>query len=256
MWHARRRSFGSVAAEYERSRPGYPEKALDWLLGENRARVLDLGAGTGKLTRQLGQRGLDVLAVEPAMEMIRQLEPSTSSVRLVCGTAEHIPVRSNWADVLTSAQAFHWFEPEQALPEIRRVLCDGGVLALLSNLRDESVDWVRALSHIIGSEDAMAATIGDREEFAEDPSHGALSASPLFGEIEHKVFPFEQALTEDEVLALVRSRSYVAVLPNVKRKRVLRAVQTLCRTHQDLAGRETFLLPYKTLAFRVPATVG
>jgi ubiquinone/menaquinone biosynthesis C-methylase UbiE len=135
------RSFDSVAEQYERARPEYADEAVDWLvekLGlEPRARVLDLAAGTGKLTRQLVRRGLDVVAVEPGEEMRAVLQRVVHEAEVRAGTAEAIPLRDASVDAVTVGQAFHWFQPEAALTEMSRVLRPGGGIALLWNRWDE-----------------------------------------------------------------------------------------------------------------------
>ena len=110
----RARSFGAAADAYERARPGYPDPAVDWLVPEGARTVLDLGAGTGKLTRALVARGLDVIAVEPLPEMRESLAAAVPEVRAVAGTAEDIPLPDDSVDAITVAQAWHWVDPERA----------------------------------------------------------------------------------------------------------------------------------------------
>ncbi|MGH2757598.1 MAG: class I SAM-dependent methyltransferase [Actinomycetota bacterium] len=246
---ARRASFLSPNDDYERGRPGYPVDAIVWVVGDEPKQILDLGCGPGNLTSQLAQLGHSVVGIDASKSMLRGM--TAKGLEAVCGTAEAIPLGADTADVVTAAQAFHWFDHERALPEIWRVLKPGGNIGLLWNLRDERADWVQDLSRIIGSEDAMGATIGDAERFGDDPARGALLASPLFGEIEHRVFEFGQDLTPERFMALVRSRSYVAVLPEKQRRAVLEAVEKLWSEHPDLAGRDKFVMPYKTHAFRI-----
>src|SRR5688500_13886027 len=121
-------SFGGVADEYDSARPGYPDDAVAWLVGRRRASVLDLGAGTGKLTRSLVAAGHDVIAVDPSEPMLDRLVAASPQVRAATGTAEAIPLPDDSVDVVTVAQAFHWFEPARALSEIARVLRPSGNL--------------------------------------------------------------------------------------------------------------------------------
>src|SRR5215475_2957515 len=150
---ARAVSFGAVADAYERGRPPYPPTAIDWLLPAGAARVLDLGAGTGKLTRQLAGRGLDVTAVEPSEAMREQLRGAVPGIRSLEGTAERIPLPGGSVDAVLVAQAWHWVDPARAVPEVARVLRPGGQLGLLWNVRDERADWVAALSVILCQSD-------------------------------------------------------------------------------------------------------
>src|SRR3954447_9097468 len=128
--------FGAAANLYERARPSYPQAAVDWLIAEcgiaPASTVVDLGAGTGKLTRLLVPSGARVVAVEPIAEMRAHIE----GAEVLDGTAEEVPLPDRSADVVTVAQAFHWFDHDRALPEIHRALREGGRLVLVWNMRD------------------------------------------------------------------------------------------------------------------------
>jgi len=131
------RSFGGVADAYDRGRPTYPREAAVWLTSEKPLSVLELGAGTGKLTEQLVALGHDVHATEPDPKMLAILDRNLPDVRLSRAPAEEIPAGDASYDVVVSAQAFHWFDPDRALPEIARVLKPHGRLSLVWNQRDE-----------------------------------------------------------------------------------------------------------------------
>jgi SAM-dependent methyltransferase len=224
------RSFGAAADAYERGRPGYPAAALDWLLPAGRPRVVDLGAGTGKLTRQLRDRGLPVLAVEPSERMLGQFRHAVPGVFPLRGSAERIPLPDRSADTVLVAQAWHWVDPARAVPEVARVLSPGGRLGLLCNRRDERTDWVRRLGEIIG---------------APDPN-GPPVVGPPFCELETASFPWVATLGPERLLDLVASRSYVILLPPDERAAVLGEVRRLAATHPALVGRTEFPLPYVT----------
>ena len=230
-------SFSQVAEEYARARPSYPDRAVDWLLSAAYGRVLELGAGTGKLTEAVIARGHDVVATDPSRPMLSELKASLH-VPAVEASAENLPFRSECYDVVLVAQAFHWFDAERALPEIARVLRAGGELALTWNLRDESIPWVRELSEIIGSEDSDLS-------FLED---GPLADSPHFWPLQHEDFGHWQTLNLPGLLALVRSRSYVATLPEDDRTPVLDEVRELYSRH--VRGSEGLRLRYVTSCFR------
>jgi len=135
----RGRTFGAVAADYAEHRPGYPAAAVEWALGPAPGRkVLDLGAGTGKLTEALG--AYDVVGVEPDPEMLAQLRADLPSVDAREGSAEAIPLPDASVDAVLVGQAIHWFDMDRAVPEIARVLRPGGVLAGLWNGDDHTVD--------------------------------------------------------------------------------------------------------------------
>lgn len=250
---SRRASF-LTPGEYDRVRPGYPLDAVRWIVGEEPREVIDLGCGPGKLTSTLAELGHRAVGVDPSMAMLQGMR--VRGLPAICGRAEAIPLRDGCCDVVTAATAFHWFDHEKAVPEMRRVLRDGGRVALLTNIRDESVPWIRALSDIVGSEAAMAASLGGAEGMPEGFTT-KLEGGGLFMGMEHATFAFEQELTGDGLVALVESRSYIAILPTNEKQDLLAEVRDLCRTHPDLQG-QTFSMPYATHAFRaqVAETVG
>jgi SAM-dependent methyltransferase len=229
-------AFADVAGAYERGRPGYPDEAVEWLVGAEPQDVVDLGAGTGKLTRALVRLGHRVTAVEPLAEMRAELEAVLPDAHAVAGSAEAMPLPDASADVVTSAQAFHWFDHDDALPEIARVLRPGGRIALVWNSRDDRDPWMARLSAIIGNE-----TIQETDVVP------VLDASELFGAVDTARFTFQQVLDRDGLLDLVLSRSYLAKLPAVDREPVLGAVGQL---YDETAGPEGALLAYVTECFR------
>ena len=147
LFARRAASFGALAADHTRHRPGYPVEAIEWAVGD-RDRVLDLAAGTGKLTEGLLELGLEVTAVEPDPEMRAEFTRLFPDVPALDGTAEDIPLRDASVDAVLVGQAYHWFDPALALPEIVRVLRPGGVLAALWNHDDSSVPWVAGLEEL------------------------------------------------------------------------------------------------------------
>jgi SAM-dependent methyltransferase len=230
-------SFGATAPDYERGRTGYPDEAVSWLVAGAR-RIVDLGAGTGKLSVALsGRNNHEVLALEPQHPMVLQLRLSAPGALSACSTAEAIPVRPRWAQAVTVAQAFHWFDQQRAVPEIRRILTPGGLLGLIWNVRDESVDWVAELTRLAGPENSAA-------------TRASLDKLPGFAPFEVRSWSTSQTLNRAALLAHIRSRSNVATLNESARARVLGEVVRLCDTHPALRGHEQFELPYETQAFR------
>jgi SAM-dependent methyltransferase len=229
-------SFGAVADAFGRARPGYPPEAARWLAGEPALRVVELGAGTGRLTEELARIGHDVLATDPLDEMLDHLHRRLPDVPLARAAAERIPLADRSADVVVSAQAFHWFDLDRALPEIARVLRPGGVLALVWNQRDERIPWVRRLGQVLGG--------GEQES---DPTH-TLIGSGLFGFVDTATFRFWQPLDRDRLHDLALSRSYVATLPQREREDVLARADAL---YDDYGrGADGMLLPYVTTCYR------
>jgi SAM-dependent methyltransferase len=214
--------FARSAAAYERGRPGYPPAAVDFLaarlrLGPGRT-VVDLAAGTGKLTRPLLATGAEVVAVEPVAEMRAALP---ADARALDGTAEAMPLPTASADAIAVAQAFHWFDGDTALAEIHRVLRPGGALALVWNRRlmDD------ALNHAI--EELIALHRGRPSAFHTGAWRAAFEHTQLFGPLEERVFPNEQSLDADGLVDRVASVSFIAALDESERRKVLRAVRAL-----------------------------
>ena len=229
-------SFGGVADAYERARPGYPEDAVRWLAGDEPCDVVDLGAGTGKLTRRLVDQGHRVTAVEPLSEMLDQLRNAVPEATAVAGGAEAIPLEAESADVVTVAQAFHWFDQGPALVEIARVLRQGGRVALVWNVRDESHPYVSELT------DAMVGRTG-----VDTGSVEPIDASGLFEPVEQATFSHVQKVDRESLRELVLSRSYCAVLSEEEQAPVLESVDAIFMEH----ARDGILeLPYLTECFR------
>lgn len=244
---ARRTYFRSVGDEYDRARPQYPTEAVAWMVEGTNGLAIDVGCGPGKLTFQIEELGRPVIGVDPSTEMLKSMR--AKGLAAVCGTAEALPLRDGCAAAVTAAQAFHWFDHERAVPEFRRVLQPNGRVGLAWNLRNEDVEWVASLSQIIGSEDAMSHTLGPSDDFESDVIV-KLEFEDAFDSIEMRTFTHEQELTEESLVNLVSSRSYVAMLSDDAREEVLSNVRRLCRDHPELRGKHTFGLPYITTVFR------
>jgi SAM-dependent methyltransferase len=235
---ARGSSFGAVADEYERSRPGYPDEAVRWLAGDTPCDVVDVGAGTGKLTRSLVSLGHRVTAVEPLPEMLAQLQAAVPGAIGRAGSAESIPLADASADVVTAAQAFHWFDKPVALREIARVLRPGGRLALVWNARDDSEEWVAEFTDTIVGRSALGGVSAATESIDE---------SGLYGPVERASFAHEQLLERDGLIELVRSRSQCAVLDQADQQPVLDHAGELFDRH---ATDGVLVMPYVTECFR------
>jgi SAM-dependent methyltransferase len=242
---AHRLSFGASAAHYDQARPTYPVAALTWTfarLGGGRLRVMDLGAGTGLLSRVVAAAGHEVIPVEPDAGMRAQLDAVMPGVRALAGSAEAIPLPDASVDAVLAGTAYHWFDPELAHPEIARVLRPGGVLAAIWNDRDKATAWVAELSRIIGSHQAVS---GRRAELDESRSFG-----PLFGDVTKQQFPHVVPQTPKGIADLVASRSNYLTATPARQRLILEQVTELCATHPELAGRDTFGLPYRTTVYR------
>jgi SAM-dependent methyltransferase len=233
-------SFGSEAAAYERGRPSYPPEAVDWLLAPTDSfragEVLDLGAGTGKLTTRLVERGLSVTAVDPIAEMLDMLRGALPDTPALLGSAEQIPLPDNAVDAVLVAQAWHWFDPERATAEIIRVLRPGGRLGVLWNTRDERSGWVRDFGRIVGLEhDRDSATVDLPNAFTDVTTHQV---------------QWTNYITRDALIDYVASRSYCITSPAEVRTRTLENVRELLDTHPALINSTGLAMPYITVCVR------
>jgi ubiquinone/menaquinone biosynthesis C-methylase UbiE len=222
LQHPQSRSFERVADVYERARPEYPAEAVAWIVEELDLRpgrtVLDLGAGTGKLTRALVPTGAHVIAVEPGEQMLAELRRVLPDVETRLGPAEAIPLADDGVDAVTVGQAFHWFRHDEAVPELHRVLRPAGAVALIWNSRDQERPLQREISELI-------------KPFVPEgrPPVGhsarALEQSELFGAVERRTFPFVQQLDADAVADRIASVSFVAAAPPERRAELDRTLR-------------------------------
>ncbi len=233
--------FEKASRSYERGRPGYPRETVDWIvaaagLGPGR-RVVDLAAGTGKLTRELVSCGAEVVAVEPLAEMRARFAEELARVRLVAGTAEETGLPSGFADAVTVAQAFHWFADDEALAEIHRVLRPSGLLALVWNRRDLSHPVQEAVSRL------TAPYVGEAPTYASGHWREVMAASDLFEPAGERRSVLVQQLDRQGLVDRVASTSYVANLPEGTRQDLLESVAALAPDSGTLS------LPYDTTAY-------
>ncbi|WP_309647206.1 methyltransferase domain-containing protein [Nocardioides sp.] len=230
------RSFGSVADVYDRGRPSYTRDAVAWATSAEPLTVLELGAGTGKLTGQLVGLGHDVHATDPDVAMLDVLRARLPEVRTSVTGAEDIPAPDRSYDVVVAAQAFHWFDHERALPEIARVLKPGGHLAVVFNARDERIPWVKKLGRIIATPPS------------EQNSLAVLVAATQFDQPTVESFKNWQTVDRHSIQDLVASRSDVIGLDEEARAAKLAEVLAL---YDDYGrGMDGMQLPYLTRCLR------
>ncbi|WP_329621919.1 class I SAM-dependent methyltransferase [Streptomyces sp. NBC_01255] len=245
-------SFGAAAAAYAEHRPDYAQAAVRWALETAPGpRVLDLGAGTGKLTATLVALGVDVIAVEPDPAMLAELRRALPTVRALPGSAESIPLPDGSVDAVLAGNAMHWFDMAVAGPEIARVLAPGGVLAGLWNVMDDQVDWVAGLARVSGS-----AAIGPRDTPASwravtaDMHLPKAGAAAWFGSPEQAEFPHGQLRTADSLVATLATRAGMLVMPESEREALLGRIRAFLSSRPETADGE-FTLPMLTAALRV-----
>jgi len=217
--------FTAGADVYERARPTYPAEAVAWLaerlgLGPGRT-VVDVGAGTGKLTRLLVPFGARVIAVEPLTAMREKLREAVPGTEAMAGTAESLPLPDSSADGITVAQAMHWFDQSRALPELRRVLRSTGALGLIWNVRDLRDPLQERLDALLAPERAKVPS--QLQRGWREP----LESSELFGPLEERRFPHVQPSTVEDVCDRVSSTSFVAAMDDADRGALLEQVRQL-----------------------------
>jgi SAM-dependent methyltransferase len=261
-------SFGSVAAHYERYRPGPPAAAVDWILsaaGSNR--VIDLGAGTGALTRLLLDRAHEVIAVEPDDRMRSVLVEEVPSARAVAGRGESMPVPDDYADAVVASSSWHWMDPVPTLLEVARVLVPGGFLGVLWGGPDpEGPFLVQARAMLAGqsgsSSDSRDGEITDAEDADDElatimmgeadrpASVLEIPAGVPFDQPEQKIFRWDVALNADELIGLLGTFSWIITLPDEKRERVVAEARRLLRDLLGLEGEATVDVAYRCDAWR------
>ena len=237
------RGFDSGAAAYERGRPSYPSTAVDLVVEELGiglgSRVVDLGAGTGKWTRLLVERGARVYAVEPVPGMRHELLAAVPEAEVLEAPAEAVPLPDGAVDAVTAAQSFHWFDAPAALAECARLLRPGGGLAMVWNERDESVPWVARLNAIMKGPRGGVPAYDEHVDWA-----AVVAAAGRFTPVQHRAFGSAQDVDEATLLDRVRSTSYIAALSEERRAGVLDDVRGL------VAGfPERFKVPHRTDVF-------
>ena len=239
--------FARAADAYERGRAMFPADAVAAMLASTGAApgvtLLELGAGTGKLTRSLTGSGARVIALEPVAEMRAQLAAGVPGAELLDAVAEAIPLADGSVDAVVAAQAYHWFDPEAATAEVARVLRPGGAVALVWNRRDERVAWMRELSRILDTRS------GDAPRYRNGTWRRGFDGNPAFAPLELHTWPHRGAEGRDVVMARVASMSFVAALDDEPRATLLAQIEELVATHPDTRGREDVALPYVTELF-------
>lgn len=238
---ARAASFRLTGSDYERYRPDQPDDATAWMVGDAR-QVLDLGAGTGKLTDSLLRLGRQVWAVDPSEAMRAELSRKHPELPCLPGTGEAIPLPAHSVDAVVVGSAWHWMDAGRTGAELARVLRPGGTLGLSWNGPDRSVDWVRSLyeaHHAPGG----GVTPGPHSHDAEHPGHG-------FGPLEERQFRWSRPMTREELLAEIATHSAWLLADPRTRSEWSRRLDEQLGRDPHTAGRELVELPQRVRAYR------
>jgi SAM-dependent methyltransferase len=241
----RRLTFGAHADAYERARPAWPEEAARWLVPDGAELVVELGAGTGKLTRAVASLGPRVVAVEPDPRMLAVLR--SLGLEGVEGSAEAIPFGDGVADAVVAGSSLHWFALEQALPEIHRVLRPGARFGFGWNHRDDRHPAIAAMSEAIYEAQARAPR-GPRWRSREWATE--LGAEGLFRDVERAQFEHVLELPREALHDHLMSYSGVAALSVDERKPVVSKVAALLDSDESVSGNGTLKLPFVVTAYR------
>lgn len=246
------RSFGAQAARYAAARPDYAEAVIDHALSRSKAagsqaaggppaassRILDLGAGTGKLTASLIGRAAEIVAVEPDVEMLAELRRLVPQATALTGSAERIPLPDHSVDAILVGQAFHWFHRPDADRELARVLRPGGVVGLIWNFPDLSVPWVPKLYEATRREPVPWSAVFEQL----DPA--------LFSAAEESWFDTAHQLDGPAGLSnLIHTWSWVITLPAPERAAIKLRLRVLIAQYAELQG-PTVLMPQRTKVVR------
>jgi len=240
----RRLTFGAHADEYERARPEWPEAAARWLVPKGADLVVELGAGTGKLTRAVAALGVRVVAVEPDRRMLAVLRGL--GLEGVEGSAEAIPFADGVADAVVAGSSLHWFELELALPEIARVLRPDGRFGFGWNHRDDRHPAIARMTEAVYA--AQAPRRGPRWRSRDWPAE--LTASGLFRDVEHELFEHVHELPREALRDHLLSYSGVAALAEDERRRVLAGVAAALDSDESLSSGGRLRLPFVVTAYR------
>jgi SAM-dependent methyltransferase len=240
----RRLTFGAHADEYERARPAWPEAAARWLVPGDAQLVVELGAGTGKLTRALSALGGRVVAVEPDPRMLAVLRGL--DLEGVDGSAEAIPFGDGVADAVVAGSSLHWFELDRALPEIHRVLRPGGRFAFGWNHRDMRHPTIAAMGNVVYATRPSQQTSGwQRRDWPP-----AITAGGLFRDVEQTLFEHVHELPRSALGDHLMSYSGLAALPEDERRRVGDEVGKILDADPSLRDGDRLRLPFVVDAYR------
>jgi SAM-dependent methyltransferase len=260
----RARSFGEVATLYERYRPGPPETAVEWILAGMVHRAVDLGAGTGALTRVLINWAEEVVAVEPDDRVRSVLSGELSGIRAVKGSGESMPIPDGSVDAVIASSSWHWMDPTLTLREVARVLVPGGVLGVLWSGPDPDGPFLVNARQLLGAQPLAPGGEGaeggalSEEEFASLIQGDAVRPATTFGiplglpfeEPERTVLSWDVPLNADDLIGLLGTFSWVILMPEVQRRRLKDEARRLLRELVGVEGETTVAVAFRAEVWR------
>jgi ubiquinone/menaquinone biosynthesis C-methylase UbiE len=259
-------SFGDVASMYERFRPGPPSAAIQWMLPDSATSVVDLGAGTGLMTKDLLGRVDRVIAIEPDDRMRAILSSNLPEVTALRGTGESLPIDTSSVDVVLASASWHWMDPDQTLQEAARVLVPGGALgvvwtgpdpegpfisqaqAMLSEMSSDSVEPTTGP----GSDPDLGSVVMDTENRIESVLY--IPHDSPFAQPEHQVLTWVVALTADELIGLLGTFSWIITMPDERRTHVVSEARRILGDGLGISGDVTVDVQYRSEAWRTRLT--
>jgi ubiquinone/menaquinone biosynthesis C-methylase UbiE len=237
--------FEKAATVYEEARPSYPNEVIDLIksLCDKPNIIIDLGAGTGKLTRLLGPLDArEIIAIEPTSSMRENLQKIPIITKIIDGTAEHIPFENNTIDMIICGQSFHWFANHRALAEINRVLKPNGLLILVWNFQDNSErEWAKKISDYIDSFGPVGAMRFKSMEWKK-----AFDNQTFFSALQHKQFKNNHRATRDLLLKRILSTSFIAALPSEQQTKLIDEIQKMMENEEEVRNLQEFDVPLLT----------
>jgi ubiquinone/menaquinone biosynthesis C-methylase UbiE len=237
--------FQQAATLYEQARPSYPSEAIDWIksLCDKPDIIIDMGAGTGKLTRLLGTMGArELVAIEPVSAMRENLKKIPIITKIIDGTAENIPFEDHTVDMIICGQSFHWFANHRALAEFNRVLKSNGLLVLLWNIQDNTGEkWADTMSKYIDSFKPDEAVRYKSTEWKE-----AFDDQNLFSTVQFKQFSHQERITRDLAMKRVLSISFIAALPSEQQTKLVQELEKMLDNVDEVRGQQEFDIKHFT----------
>jgi SAM-dependent methyltransferase len=257
-WEDRANSFGSIAEDYDRWRPGPSPSVVEWLVPAETRRVVDIGAGTGALSRLLVGRVHDVVAVEPDARMRQVLARNVSEATVLEGQGERIPLADADADAVVVSSAWHWMDVDATVAEVARVLRPRGVLGVVWAGVDWNAGWFAELRERVqqdrtGERVGLLSSLID-QEVPDDSYVLRLPAGAPFEPPEQAWLYWDQSMSADQLVGMLGTFSGVIVLSDHQRRQIMDEARQVLRRHAGLESDAAIKLPFRANCWRTVRT--